>query len=152
MSAFETDTAVNRGRHCNIFQYPNTIVFVIFHLCYLTFCIKEVINDKIFWKKKSKLSTYKEATGCSRVIPCKCLNNLSNCICFVSFFIVLLSESKSLSKVRYFIIKQICRPLRHIKPETEKSLEFFFRTLIQLYLVYIFLYSFNLQYQKFYQR
>ena len=59
---------------------------------------------------------------------------------FVSCFIVLLNLSKSLSKVRYFDIKEICRPMRKIQLETGESLEFF-KPLIKLYLLYLFLYS-----------
>ena len=46
-----------------------------------------------------------------------------------------------LSEVRYFEIKLICRPIRQIQPEAGESLVFFFKTLIQLYLLRSFLYS-----------
>ena len=54
---------------------------------------------------------------------------------------VLLNGSKQLSEVRYFEIKWICWPMRQIQPEGEERIVFFFKTLIQLYLLRSFLYS-----------
>ena len=46
-----------------------------------------------------------------------------------------------LSEVRYFEIERICWPMRQIQREIGEYLVFFFKRLIQLYLLRYFLYS-----------
>ena len=81
------------------------------------------------------------ATDWNRGIPHKILNFLIKLYFFVSWFIVLLNISKRLSEVRYFEMKWIYRPISQIQPETGESIVFFFKTLIQLYLLRSFFYS-----------
>ena len=82
----------------------------------LTYCIKEVINGKIFWRLNFKVLAYEAATAWNRGIPCKIWNFL------IKLYLVLLNESKMFSEVRSFEIKWICRPIRYIQPETGESL------------------------------
>ena len=77
----------------------------------------------------------------TREFIAKSYNFESDCICFVSWFIILLNISKWLSEVGYFVIKWICWPMRQIQPATGEYLVFFFKILIQLYLLRSLLYS-----------
>ena len=114
-------------------HWYNCICFVYFSI--LTYCIKEGIKGNIFWTLNLKVLAYEAATAWNRGIPCKTLNFL------IKLYLVLLNVSKRLSEVRYFEIKWICWPMRQIQPETGEYLVFFFKTLIQLYLLRSFLYS-----------
>ena len=53
----------------------------------LTYCIKEVINGKIFWRLNLKVLTYEAATAWNRRIPCNVSKHWSNYICFIHFSI-----------------------------------------------------------------
>ena len=89
-----------------------------------------------------KVPVYEVATAWNRGIPCNFSKYWSNCICFIySFLYFWFNISKRLSEVRSFEIKWICWPMRQIQPETGEYLVFFFKTLIQLYLLRSFLYS-----------
>ena len=53
----------------------------------LTYYIKEVIKGKIFWRLNLKVLAYEVATSWNRGIPGNFSKHLSNCICFVYFYI-----------------------------------------------------------------
>ena len=56
-------------------------------LYYLTYCTKEVIKGKTFWRLNEKVTAYEAATAWNRGIPCNFSKHWSNCICFIYFSI-----------------------------------------------------------------
>ena len=70
-----------------------------------------------------KGADYEADTARNRGIPWTKLNRLSNCVCFVSFLIVLLIIKKSFSKVILLETHYKTNwPLMHIQPESGKYL------------------------------
>ena len=49
----------------------------------LTYCVKEVINGKIFCRLDLKVLAHDEATAWNSGIPCNFSIHWSNCICFI---------------------------------------------------------------------
>ena len=54
MLAYEADTAWNRGIPCFFFKALIQLYLLCSFLYSLTYCIKEVINGKIFWRLNQK--------------------------------------------------------------------------------------------------
>ena len=88
MQAYKADTSWNRGILCIFFKIRIQLYLLCSLLYSLTYCIKEVINGKIFWRFNEKVLAYEADTAWNRVIPCEFFSkHLSNCICFVYFYI-----------------------------------------------------------------
>ena len=83
MLAYKADTAWNRGIPCIFFKILIQLYLLCSFLYSLTYCIKEVINVKIFWRLNEKVLAYEAATAWNRWIPCNFPKHWSNCICFV---------------------------------------------------------------------
>ena len=145
MHAYKADAALSRGIPCIFFKIPIQLYLLRSFLYSLTYCIKEVINGKIFRWLTLKVLAYEAATAWNRVIPCRILTFL------IKLYLVLLNGSKRLSEVRYFEIKWICRPIRQIQPETGESLALFQNTNPIIFFTFISL-LFDLLYQRGYQR
>ena len=87
MQAYKEDTAWNRGIPCIFFKILIQLYLLCSFLYSLTYCVKEVINGKIFWRLNEKRLAYEAATAWNRGILCNFSNHWSNCICFVYFSI-----------------------------------------------------------------
>ena len=86
--AYEADTSWNRGIPCISFKTIIQLYFYCSFLYSLTYCIKEFIKGKIFWRLNEKsaglLGSYGLKQGNSSQLISK---HWSNCICFVYFSI-----------------------------------------------------------------
>ena len=87
MQAYKADAAWNRGIPCIFFNILIQLYLLCPFLYSLTYCIKEVINGKIFWRLNLKVLAYEAATAWNRGIPCNFSEHWSNCTCFVYFSI-----------------------------------------------------------------
>ena len=87
MQVYKADTAWKEGIPCIFIKILIQINLLRSFLHSLTYCIKEVINNKIFWRIKEKVLAYKIATAWNRGIPCNYSKQWSNCICFIHFSI-----------------------------------------------------------------
>ena len=88
MLAYEADTAWNRGITCIFFKILIQLYFLCSYIYSLTYCIKEVIKCKIFWRLNKKMCRsmrrLRPETGESLTIFSK---HWSNCICYIYFYI-----------------------------------------------------------------
>ena len=82
MLAYEADTAWNRGIPCIFFKTLIQLYLLCSFLYSLTYCIKEVIKGRIFWRLNEKIPAYEAATARNRGIPCK-IFKIANQIVFV---------------------------------------------------------------------
>ena len=98
------------------------LYFLRLFLYSLTYCIKEVIKGKIFWRLNLKVPAYEVATAWNRGIHCNFSKHWSNCICFfISLFLTYcIKESIKDNIFGHSIWK--CWPLRQLRPETGESL------------------------------
>ena len=62
MSAYEADTAWNRGIPCIFFKTLIQLNFLCSFLYSLTYYIEEVLKGKIFWRLNEKFQVYEAAT------------------------------------------------------------------------------------------
>ena len=81
--AYKSDTAWNRWIPCIYFKIIIQLYLLHSFIYSLTYCIKEVINGKIFWRLHLKVLDYEAATAWNRWIPCNFSKHWYNCICFV---------------------------------------------------------------------
>ena len=95
-------------------HWSNCICFV----CFSTFDLlyQRGYQRQYFWTLHLKVLAYEASAAWNSGIPCKKFNRL------IKLYLVLLNGSKTLSEVRSFEIKWICRPIRQIQPETGGSL------------------------------
>ena len=89
--AYKAATARNRWISCNFFKTLIQLYLFYLFLYFLTYCIKEGIEGNIFWTLNLKVLAYEASTAWNRGIPCNFSKQWSNCIFFVSCFIVLLN-------------------------------------------------------------
>ena len=85
--AYKADTAWNRGIPCIFIKILIQLYLLRSFLYSLTYCIKEVIEGKIFWRLNENcwpMRQLRPETGESLAIFSK---HWSNCICFVYFSI-----------------------------------------------------------------
>ena len=78
---------LKQGNLLYFFQNTNPAIFLRSFLYSLTYCIKEVINGKIFWRLNLKVPAYEADTAWTRGIPCNFSQHWSHCICFLYFSI-----------------------------------------------------------------
>ena len=87
MQVYKADTAWNRGIPCIFFKILIQLYLLRSFFNSLNYCIKEVINDMIFWRISLKLLAYEAAMAWNMGIPCNFSKRWSNCICFIHFSI-----------------------------------------------------------------
>ena len=88
MQAYKADTAWNRGIPCIFFKTLIQLYLLCSFLYSLTYCIKEVINGKIFWRLNEKTVGLWGSYGLKQGNPLQFFSkHWSNCICFVYFSI-----------------------------------------------------------------
>ena len=88
MQAYKADTAWNRGTPCIFFKILIQLYLLRSFLYSLTYCIKEVINGKIFWRFIEKSVGLWGSYGLKQGNPLQFFSkHWSNCICFVYFSI-----------------------------------------------------------------
>ena len=97
--------SLKQGYNLKCFKTLIQLYLLCLSLYYLTYCIKEDIKGKIFWRLNEKVPAYVAATAWNRGIPCKFSKHWSNCICFVYFYIFWLTVSKRVSKEIFLDIK-----------------------------------------------
>ena len=85
--AIETDTAWNRGITYIFFKTRIQLYLLRSFLYYLTYCIKEVIKGRIFWRLNQKVPAYEAATAWNRGIPSKIFKKLIQLYLFCLFSI-----------------------------------------------------------------
>ena len=76
MYAYKADTALNRKIPCIFFKILIQLYLLCSFLYSLTYCIKEVINGKIFWRFTEKRLGYEAAIAWNRGIPCNSFKTL----------------------------------------------------------------------------
>ena len=85
--AYESDTAWNKGFPCTFLWTLIQLYLYINCLYSLTYCINEVIKNKIFWRLNEKVPSSEVDTTWDRVIPWIFSKHWSNCILFIYFSI-----------------------------------------------------------------
>ena len=76
--------SLKQGNNLYFFKILIPLYLLRSFLYSLTYCIKEVINDKMFWGLNLKVLAYEAATAWKRGIPCTYFQN-TNPIIFVTF-------------------------------------------------------------------
>ena len=105
MQAYKADTAWNRGIPYVFLKILIQLYLLHSFLYSLTYCIKEVINGKIFWRLNSKVLAYEAATAWNRGIPCKMLKFLFRSYLFCLFLYFWFTVSKRVSKSIFSDVK-----------------------------------------------
>ena len=94
------------GKHLVLFFKILIQLYLLRSYLYsLTYCIKEFINDKIFWRLKLKVLAYEADTAWNRGIPCNFSKHCFKCICFVYFSIFDLLYQRGYQRQLFFDIK-----------------------------------------------
>ena len=105
MLAYEVDISWNRGISCIFFKTLIQLYLLCSFLYSLTYCIKEVIKDNIFWRLNEKVPACEAATAWNIGIPCKCFKTLIQLYYFYLFIYFWLTLSNRVSKAIFLDIK-----------------------------------------------
>ena len=132
---------LKKGEYLVIIKKTDPIVFVLFIYQFLDLLYQRGYQGEYFWILNLKLLAFEAATARNRGIPWKIIKSLIILYLCCILLYCCTRFTKKVSEVRYLEIKWIkCPLMRQIQTETGKSLEFCI-TLIQLYLLRLFIYS-----------
>ena len=83
MQTYKADKAWKRGIPGIFFKILIQLYLLHSFRYYLTFCIKEAIDGKIFWRLNERVLAYVAATAWNRGIPYNFTKHWSNCIIYI---------------------------------------------------------------------
>ena len=92
--AYEADTAWNRGIPCIFYKTLIQLYLLRSFLYSLTYCIKEVIKGKIFWRSNEKIAGLRGSYGLEQGNPLQFFQNTDPIVfvLFISLFFDLLYQ------------------------------------------------------------
>ena len=136
MQAYKADTAWKRGIPCIFFKVLIQLYLLCSFLYYLTYCIKEVINGKIFWRLNEKTVGLWGSYGLKQGNAMQFFQNTHPIlfVLFISLFLTYcIKEGIKGNMFGHYIYK--CWPMRQLRPETGESLAKPLKFQINIYLV-----------------
>ena len=102
IQAYKADTAWNRGIPCIFYKILIQLYLLCSFLFSLTYCIKELINGKIFWRLNGRMVGLWGRYGLKQGNPLPFVSkHWSKCICFVYFSIFDLLDQREYQR-QYF--------------------------------------------------
>ena len=102
--AYNADTAWNRGIPCIFFKILIQLYLLCSFLYSLTYCIKEVINGKIFWRFNKKSAGLWGSLGMKQGNPLILFKILIQLYLFCLFLYFWLTVSRRVSKAIFLYI------------------------------------------------
>ena len=105
IQAYRADTAWNRGIPCIFFKILIQLYLLPSFLYSLTYCIKDVIIRRIFWRWNKIVLAYEAATAWNRGIVWKKKQNTGPIVFVLFISLFLLTVSKRVSKAIFLDIK-----------------------------------------------